>query len=77
MFETHFSELITICNESAKQIFINACGEMRTFTDVSLFMPKQIASKPSPDENLSNLQASHMAHLLQLTIFKNRKIEEV
>jgi len=73
--EKTLSYMINICETSAQSIHLQAYTDLKTFTEMATFMPKQIASlngKPAAQAQLKKwekmdpmLERKHMAYLLK------------
>lgn len=76
--ESCLKRLIALCELSSQTIFLHQRTELVPFQDVSIFLPKQIASKEtSPASRFEDLETKHMAHLLRKSLFTMTKKKEI
>ncbi len=74
--EPTFKKLISICELSAQTIFSHGRADLKPFNTLSMFLPKQIASK-NATLNFSDLDVKHMAFLLRRSLFTSTKKSEI
>ena len=70
--------LISLCELSNKTLHAHARSDLKAFTDLTVFLPKQIASKESPGKitKFEDLDVKHMAYLLRRSLFNKNSHSE-
>ena len=64
--------LITLCELSNQTLHAHARSDLKAFTDLTLFLPKQIASMEASGATkvrYEDLEVKHMAYLLRRSLF--------